>query len=100
MMTVLSKTGKIVSSRFKYTKNHNETKSILLGIKNIRDEQNVGKLKHLSLDDPQGEVGPFNHIFPELLDGTASYVESSSIPKIILRKGDDYLFFKKFGSLQ
>ena len=42
MMTVLSKTGKIISSTFKYTKNYEETRSILLGIKNIWDKKMLG----------------------------------------------------------
>ena len=89
MMTVLNKTGKIVSARFKYTKNHQETESILQGIKKIRDSHNVGPLKHLSLDDPAGDMAPFNNIFPELKHGTTSYVQSGSLPTMKLIQEKD-----------
>ena len=99
MMTVLNKTGKIVSARFKYTKNHEETESILKGIRRIRDLHNVGPLKHLSLDDPAGDMGPFNNIFPELKDGTIPYVESGTLPRLKLIPEKDYLFFTTYHSL-
>ena len=95
VMTVLNKLGKIVSSRYKYSKGHNETKAILLGIKEIRDHQNTGPLKYLSLDNPVGDAPPFNEVFKELEEGTTPYKKSGSLPKMYIPK-DNIMFFNSF----
>ena len=99
MMTVLNKTGKVVSACFKYTKNHEETESILNRIRRIRELHNVGPLKHLSLYDPTGDIAPFNNLFPELKNGITPYVESGTLPQMKLLPKKYCLLFTTYNSL-
>lgn len=99
VMTVLNKLGNIVSSQYKYSKGHNETRSILLSIKEIRDHQNTGPLNYLSLDNPAGDYQSFNEIFKELEEGTTPHIESGSLPKMHIPK-DNIMFFASFQVLE
>lgn len=55
-------------------------KTILEGISDVRLHHGIGPLKYVSLDNPEGDVHPFNQTFKELTDGTTPYVRSGTLP--------------------
>ena len=60
VMTILNEMWEIVSSRYKYTKSHEETKIFLEVISDVRLHHGIEPLKYVSLDNPEGDVHPFN----------------------------------------
>ena len=74
-------------------------KSILLGIKEIRDHQNTGPLKYLSLDNPASDAPPFKDVFKELKEGTSPYIKSGSLPKMHIPK-ENIMFFTSIQVLE
>ena len=95
---MLNKLGKIVSSRYKFSKGQEETSSILEGIKEVRIQHNIGDLKYLSLDNPLGDGIPFYNVFPELTKGTTSYIETGSLPMMHI-PSENIVFFTNAPSL-
>ena len=98
VMTVLNKLGKIVSSRYKFSKGQDETTSILEGIRDVRKEHNVGPLKYLSLDNPLVDGIPFHNVFSELKSGTSSYNKTGSLPMMHI-PSENIIYFNNAHSL-
>ena len=51
----------------------------LEGISDVRLYHGIEPLKYVSLDNPEGDVHPFNQTFKELTDGTTPYVRSGTL---------------------
>jgi hypothetical protein len=50
-------------------------------------------LKWLTLDNPDGDKTPYEHLWPHLLSGTVSFDDNSNAPKLRLGK-EEYKLFK------
>jgi hypothetical protein len=91
--TMMSKQGRVVVSRLKFTKAHNEVTAILTGLKEARENAGAPDLKWLTLDNPDGDKAPYEDLWPHLLSGTVSFYDKSNAPKLRLGK-EEYKLFK------
>jgi hypothetical protein len=99
--TNLSKIGKIVASRFKYTKSHPKVKAIVAGIKDSCEKTNVPPLDYLALNNPEGNGEPYEEAWgKDLGRGVVSYENNGSLPRLELIEQKDFIFFSCMESFE
>jgi hypothetical protein len=89
----MNKQGQVIVSQLKHTKAHNEMTALLEGLKDARENAGAPDLKWLTLDYPDGNKTPYEHLWPHLLSCTVSFYDNSNAPKLRLRK-EEYKLFK------
>ena len=92
--TNLSKVGKIVASRFKFTKSHTEVRAIVSGIKDSREKTNAPPLDYLAFDNPEGDSDPYEEVWGNKIQrGIVPFEKVGSLPRLELVEQSDFICF-------
>ena len=92
--TNLSKIGKIIASRFKFTKSHAEVKAIVAGIKDSREKTSAPPLAYLAFDNPEGDGEPYEEAWGnDIGRGVVPFEKCGGLPRLELLELRDFVYF-------